>query len=208
MLWSQRFSCYFFYIVCLETHYNLWNLSLMWLFLLTNMMNVTDNDSSSMSATNLNAHMNSTNNNSCDYFLFNMSLMLSYMNSQLIYYFIFNTILAVEQAWFQQLMKQCKILLELLEWNDIFNKNNESDISQEDSIIFINVNNDSDCSALLSDHKNIKINLLNISKLVYNSTVTQYNNWLADLKTDFDRDSARFFTSHVKIILISIILDE
>ena len=72
----------------------------------------------------------------------------------------------------------------------------------------MNINSNSDCSALLSDYKNIKINLSDISKLVYNSTVTQYNNWLANLKIDFDKDSARFSTSCVKIILISIILDE
>ena len=68
----------------------------MWLFLLTNMMNLTDNDSSSMSTTNLNAHVNSTDDNSHDYLSFDMSLMLSYMNSQLIYYFIFSTILTAE----------------------------------------------------------------------------------------------------------------
>jgi hypothetical protein len=35
--WSQRFSCYFFYVACLEICYNLWNLLSTWLFLLTNM---------------------------------------------------------------------------------------------------------------------------------------------------------------------------
>ncbi len=208
MSWSQRFSHYFFYIACLETHYNLWNLSSTWLFLLTNTINTTDNDSDSVSATNLNACVNSTDDNSCDYFSFNMSLMPSYTNNQLIYYFISDAISAAEQAWFQQLMKQCKILLELLEWNNTSDENNESDISQEDSTILTNVNSDSDCSAFLSDHKSIKINLSDISKLVYNSTVTQYNNWLANLKIDFDKDSARFSTSCVKIILISITLNK
>ena len=69
-------------------------------------------------------------------------------------------------------------------------------------------NSDSDCSALLSDYKSIKINTSDISKLAYNSTITQYNNWLTDVKTDFDEDSARFSISHQKIILISIILDK
>jgi len=208
MSWSQRFSHYFFYIACLETHYNLWNLSSTWLFLLTNTINTTDNDSDSVSATNLNACVNSTDDNSCDYFSFNMSLMPSYTNNQLIYYFISDAISAAEQAWFQQLMKQCKILLELLEWDSISDKNNEFNIFQEDFTISVNINSDSDCSASLSDHKNIKINLSDISKLVYNSTVTQYNNWLVNLKTDFDKNSARFFINHVKIILISIILDK
>ena len=112
----------------LKLCYNFWNLLSTWLFLLTNTMNATDNNSSSVSATNLNACVNSTDNNSHDYLSFNMSLMLSYMNSQLIYYFIFSTISAAEQAQFQQLMKQHKTSLELLEWDSIFNKNNESDI--------------------------------------------------------------------------------
>jgi hypothetical protein len=65
--------------------------------------------------------------------------------------------------------------LELLEWDDAFNKNNESDTS-EDSIILININSNSDCSASLPDHKSIKINVSDISKLMYNSMITQYNN--------------------------------
>ena len=38
--------------------------------------------------------------------------------------------------------------------------------------------------------------------------IIQYNNWLANVKTDFDRNSARFFISCQKIILISIILNK
>ena len=72
----------------------------------------------------------------------------------------------------------------------------------------MNVNSDSDCSAFLSDHKSIKINMSDISKLMYNSTITQYNNQLADVKIDFDEDSVRFSINCQKIILISIILDE
>ena len=156
----------------------------MWLFLLINMMTTAGNSSSNVInadnndnvfIVNSNTHVNSIDDNSHDYFSFDMSLVLSYMNSQLIYYFIFDTILAAEQAHFQQLMKQRKTFLALLEWDNI-SDNNESDISQEDSIIFINVNNNSDYSASLSDHKSIKINLLNILKLAYNNIITQYNN--------------------------------
>src|SRR5438034_9725274 len=38
--------------------------------------------------------------------------------------------------------------------------------------------------------------------------VVQYNNWLADLKIDFDEDLTRFSTSYQKIILTLIMLDE
>src|SRR6266487_5806516 len=113
------------------------------------MMTTTDNDSDSvinagnddnMSTANLNAHVNSINDNPHDYSSFNMRLVLNYMNNQLIYYYISDAILAAEQACFQQLMKQCKTSLEMLEY------------------------------------KSIKINVLNISKLMYNSMIIQYNN--------------------------------
>ena len=84
---------------------------------------------------------------------------------------------------------------------------NESSISEE-SVISAIENSNSDCFAFLSDYKSIKINVSDISKLTYNSMIAQYNNWLADVKTDFDKDSARFSISYQKIILILIILDK
>ncbi len=189
----------------------------MWLFLLINMMATAGNGSGNaasnagngdnMSTANPNTRVNSINNNPRGYFSFDMHLMLNYTNNQLIYYYIFDAISAAEQACFQQLMKQHKTSLEMLEWNDMFNNNNKSSISEE-FIISVIENSDSDCSASLSDYKNIKINTSDILKLIYNSMIIQYNNWLADIKTDFDEDSARFSISHQKIILISIILDE
>lgn len=180
------------------------------------MMTTADNSSSNaadsadnnnnVSTTNLNIHVNSTDDNSHDYLSFNMHLVLNYMNNQLIYYYIFNTISAVKQTHFQQLMKQCKTFLELLEWNNASDKNNKFSTSEKNSTILIN--SDFDCSALLSDHKSIKINSSDILKLTYNSMIAQYNNWLVDVKTDFDRDSARFSISYQKIILISITLDK
>ena len=88
------------------------------------MMTATDNSSSNasstdnddnVSTTNLNACVNSMNDNSRDYSLFDMCLMLNYTNNQLIYYYISEAISAAEQACFQQLMKQHKIFLTLLE---------------------------------------------------------------------------------------------
>src|SRR6266487_2051378 len=85
--------------------------------------------------------------------------------------------------------------------------NNKSSILEEFTISVIE-NSNSDCSALLSDYKSIKINASDISKLIYNSTIIQYNNWLANIKTDFDEDLTRFSISCQKIILILIILDK
>ncbi len=101
-------------------------------------------------------------------------------------------------------MKKHKNFLQLLEWNDTSNNENFREIF----IISVNEDSDSDCSVLSAYYKNIKINSLNILKLTYNSMIAQFNNWLVNLKTDFDEDPARFSTSHQKIILISIMLDE
>ena len=73
------------------------------------------NNDNNMFTANLNIHMNSTDNNSCDYLLFDMCLVLNYTNNQFIYYYLFDAISAAEQAHFQQLMKQCKTSLEMLE---------------------------------------------------------------------------------------------
>ena len=184
----------------------------MWLFLLIYMMSTAGNnednaDNDNMPIINLNSCMNSTSDNLCDYFLFDMCSLLNYMNNQIIYYFISDTILTVKQACFQQLMKQRKTSLELLGWDDTHSSDEEDHAAPKEEIL-TPVNSDSDCPPLIQGHKDIKINASNISKLTYNSIVAQYNNWLADVKTDFDEDSARFFISCQKIILISIILDK
>ena len=67
---------------------------------------------------------------------------------------------------------------------------------------------DSDCSTVSTGYKDIKINPSDILQLRHDSNVAQFNNWLANLKTGFDENSARFSTSHQKIILILITLDK
>ena len=85
------------------------------------MMNTTDSssrtvkDSRASSTIRSHAHVISMNDNLCDYSSFNMCLVSNYMNNQLIYYFITDAISAAEQAEFQQLMKNCKNFLQLLE---------------------------------------------------------------------------------------------
>ena len=62
------------------------------------------------------------------------------------------------------------------------NNNNDTHSSDEENhVVFkeetlILMNNDSDCSSLIQDHKDIKINVSDISKLMYNSMIAQYNN--------------------------------
>ena len=180
MSWSQEFFYYLFIIAVQESCYNLWNLLSTRLSLLIYMMNTASNvninssrtDSSKLTA-NLYVYMEFMSENSCDYSSFNICLILNYINHQIIYYYIFSIILTAEQAQFQQLMKQHKISLDLLDWNNVSDKNKKLR-DQKDSHIFKNSN--SDCSASLLSHKRIKINLSDISKLVYNSMIAQYNN--------------------------------
>jgi hypothetical protein len=47
-----------------------------------------------------------------------------------------------------------------------------------------------------------------ITRLCYNSTVAQYENWVFDLKRAFRGDPAKFLTSSEKIIMASMSLDE
>ncbi len=196
-----------------RAHYNLWNLLLTRLSLLIYIMNTISNinvnssriDSSKLTA-NFHVHMKFMSENSCNYSSFNMHLISNYTNHQIIYYYISDTISAAEQAQFQQLMKQCKIFLDLLDWNDASDENEKLRENQEDSHTF--KNNNSDCSVLLLNYKKIKINLSDILKLAYNSIIAQYNNWLTDLKTDFDENSARFSISCQKVILTSIIFNK
>ena len=146
----------------------------MWLFLLTNMMNTTDSssrtdeDSRAFSTIKSHVHMIFMNNNSCDYSSFDMHLVSSYTNNQLIYYFITSTISAADQAEFQQLMKDCKNFLQLLEWDDA----SDDEASEKIFIILTNKNNNFNCFVLSSDYKNIKINSSNIFKLAYCNRTT------------------------------------
>ena len=53
---------------------------------------------------------------------------------------------------------------------------NDKSSTSEEFIISVIENSNSDCSALLPGYKSIKINTSDISKLMYNSMIAQYNN--------------------------------
>jgi hypothetical protein len=67
---------------------------------------------------------------------------------------------------------------------------------------------DSACPVPVLGHRGIKFTLSDITKLCYNSTVVQYENWVFDLKRVFKGDPTKFLTSSEKIILASMTLDE
>src|SRR5216117_277092 len=154
-----------------------------------------------------NSRVEPTPDNPRGYPPFDMRSLPNYTNNQITYYFTSGAIPAAEQARFQQLMKQRKTSLELLGWDGTHPSDEEDHAAPEEETL-TPVNSDSDCPPPIQGHKGIKINASDIPKLAYNSTVAQYNNWLADVKTGFDGDPARFPTSRQKIILASIMLDE
>ena len=49
-------------------------------------------------------------------------------------------------------------------------------------------------------HKGIKFNVVNLTKLSYNSDLAKYNDWLIDLKAAFKGDPMKFPNSGQKII--------
>ena len=67
---------------------------------------------------------------------------------------------------------------------------------------------DSDCPQTVAHRKGLKFNVSDITRLCYNSNVAQFNNWLADLRSAFDGDPAKFSTNRHKIILASMTMDE
>src|SRR5436190_15233501 len=142
---------------------------------------------------------------------FDMHLVPNYTNNQITRYYTTGAIPATNQPQFHQLMKQQKTSLDLIGWDGKSDDgNNRNSERNNDTLMADNSNPSSnlDCPVPLPNFKGIKISPSDIPKLQYNSTVTQYNNWLVDLKTAFDGDSAKFPTSHQKIILALITLDE
>ena len=106
-------------------------------------------------------------------------------------------------------MKQRKTSLDLLGWDGASDEESTRlRETPEASQTAANENSDSDCPTAIPGYRGIKINPSDISKLTYNSTVAQYNNWLADLKTSFDENPIKFPTNRHKIILASIILND
>ena len=160
---------------------------------------------------NPHARVPPTLENPCGYPPFNMRLVPNYTNNQITYYYTTGAIPAADQARFHQLMKQRKTSLNLIGWDsESDSRNDGNDRRNNDTLTADNSNlsSDLDCPVPLPNSKGIKISLSDIPKLRYNSTVAQYHNWLVNLKTTFDGDPAKFPTSHQKIILASITLDE
>src|SRR6266480_4153122 len=125
---------------------------------------------------------------------FDLRLVPNYTNNQLTHYYATGAISVDDQPRFHQLMKQRKTSLDLLGWNgesdtETIGRSTRND--PETPPLNSNSGTDSDYPTPLPGYKGIKISPSDIPKLRYNSTVAQYGNWLADLKTAFDGDPAK-----------------
>ena len=102
-------------------------------------------------------------------------------------------------------MEHRKKALQATNWDGASNggyRNDEADTAE------IPESSDSECPTPAPGRKGMKFAFSDITKLRYNSTVAQYENWLFDLKRAFRGDPAKFPTSGEKIILASMTLDK
>ena len=159
---------------------------------------MTDNNTFKVSeisaVVNLNAHVTSITENSSDYLSFDLHLISIYMNNQLHYYHMISAMLDTDKAAVKNQLKNCKALLKLIDWDENTQENSSvkcnlltsqcSVVSHISHALILDYNSkiDSSCLKSISDHKDIKFNLSDITKLQYDSNIAQFNNWLEDFR--------------------------
>src|SRR5215471_7563429 len=162
---------------------------------------------------NKNARVAPTADNPSGYPLFDIRLVPAYTNSQLRYYHTIGAMLDIDKTVLKSKMEERKIALDLVDWDG--NTRENTPASQAPTSIATRTLSfdpdsevDSECPDPIPSHKGIKFNPSDITRLRYDSNVAQFNNWLEDLKSAFDGDPSKFYTSHPKIILASMTIDE
>jgi len=136
---------------------------------------------------------------------FDMRSICGFTNNQVIFYLTTGAIPLEDQPQFQEAMEHRKKALQATNWDgasDGERRNDDADTTE------IPESSDSECPIPAPGRKGMKFAPSDITKLRYNSTVAQYENWLFDLKRAFRGDPAKFPTSGEKIILASMTLDE
>jgi hypothetical protein len=137
---------------------------------------------------------------------FDIRSICGFTNNQVIFYLTTGAILLKDQPQFQEAIEHCKKALQVTNWDgasDRGHRNDNIDIAEPPDS-----SDDSECPTPEPGCKGIKFSPFDITKLHYNSTVAQYENWLFDLKRAFSGDPAKFPTSSQKIILVSMTLND
>jgi hypothetical protein len=136
---------------------------------------------------------------------FDMRSTCGFTNNQVIHYLTTGAIPLTDQPAFQNAMELRKQALLATNWDGASDGERRNDGTDTvDTSEF----SDSDCPIPAPGRKGMKFAPSDITKLRYNSTVAQYENWLFDLKRAFRGDPAKFPTSSEKIILASMTLDD
>jgi hypothetical protein len=136
---------------------------------------------------------------------FDMRSICGFTNNQVIYYLTTGAIPLADQPDFQKAMEHRKKALQIANWDGT--SDGERGNNDADTVDTEPDTSDSECPTPAPGRKGMKFTPSDITKLCYNSTVAQYENWLFDLKRAFRGDPAKFPTSSEKIILASMTLD-
>ena len=144
------------------------------------MANSTSNPPAENTRTSANTHVVSTADNSKGYPPFNIHLVPAYTNNQLCYYHTSEALLDIDKTRFRNQMKECKNILELVDWNDntwesIPNNSNSFPMFMPSVSHMLSFYYDSEansvCPEPISGQRGIKFNPTDIIWLWYDSNV-------------------------------------
>jgi len=155
---------------------------------------------------------------------FNLLCLSTYMNEQIHYYLASGAMLNVNQAELQKQMEDRKALHKIVDWDGNTRENTptatEPDVpplnpftgaasTSSRTLSFEQDSEaDSDYPEPPPDHRPIKIAPSDLTKLRYESNITEYNNWLADLRSAFAADPAKYRSGAQRMILASMTFDQ
>jgi hypothetical protein len=135
-----------------------------------------------------------------------MCSICGFTNNQVIYYLTTSVIPLEDRPQFQKAKEYRKNVLQIANWSSALDGECRND--NADTVDTELDSDNSACPVSVLGCRGIKFTPSDITKLCYNNTVAQYENWVFDLKKAFRGDSAKFPTSSKKNILVSIIVDK
>lgn len=140
---------------------------------------------------------------------FDMRSICGFTNNQVIYYLTSGAIPLADQPAFQKAMELRQKALRATNWDGASDGEHRNDGNDDaDTVDTEPDSSDSECPTPAPGRRGMKFSPSDITKLCYNSTVAQYENWVFDLKRAFRGDPAKFPTSSEKIILASMTIDD
>jgi hypothetical protein len=137
---------------------------------------------------------------------FDIRSICGFTNNQIIYYLTTGAIPLADQPAFQKAMEHRKKVLQATNWDGT--SEGEHRENDADTVDTEPDSSDSECPTPAPGCRDMKFTPSDITKLCYNSTVAQHENWVFNLKRAFRGDPAKFPTSSEIIILASMTLDE